>query len=32
VWLHLLIALAAAYYGWATVPEPRAATESVSEI
>jgi hypothetical protein len=32
VWLHLVIAAAAAYFGWATVPQPRVTTESISEI
>jgi hypothetical protein len=28
VWLHAVIALAAAYFGWATVPAPRAVTDT----
>jgi hypothetical protein len=29
VWLHALLAAAAAYFGWAAAPEPATRTESV---
>jgi hypothetical protein len=31
VWLHALIAVAAAYFGWATVREPLTRTDTVTE-